>query len=408
MPTLRAAVTLTLVLSLSSSCRDEQAGPKPKRALAPSPASGGAQVKTLDLAPPNLTFRSQATFAGGAITYLGTLVEPAVPQPGQPMRLSHYFRANQPPPPGFNFFVHLIDPINGQMVSNADHAFGGGAAPMGSWPVGRVVEDQHVLQAPAQPTQLVLGFWQDNQRLPVDDPTKHDGEFRMFGPKLGGAAGGPELPEYRAARASKPPVIDGKLDDESWSRAVPVVLTRSFDGSPAQRKTTFRLTWDDAFLYVAFDCEDPDVWGTLLKKDDPIYNEEVVEVFLDANGDGATYNELQVSPHNVNFDASFVSRRSDLPAAMAWESGMATAVLVRGTLDDDHDVDQGWSAEMKIPIAGLNAVPRVPPLKGDVWRFNAYRLEHFVHGKQIEGQSFSPLFVGDFHALPRFGKLLFD
>ena len=26
-------------------------------------------------------------------------------------------------------------------------------------------------------------------------------------------------------------------------------------------------------------------------------------MFLDANADGRTYNELQVSPHNVNFDA---------------------------------------------------------------------------------------------------------
>jgi hypothetical protein len=41
-------------------------------------------------------------------------------------------------------------------------------------------------------------------------------------------------------------------------------------------------------------------------------------------------------------------------------------------------------------------------------RFNVYRLEHIVRLKQIEGQSFSPLFVGDFHALPRFAKLIFD
>jgi hypothetical protein len=87
---------------------------------------------------------------------------------------------------------------------------------------------------------------------------------------------------------------------------------------------------------------------------------------------------------------------------------MKTAVKVRGTIDDDSDKDQGWSAEMAIPIASLNQVPRVPPQKGDVWRFNAYRLEHYVRRQQIDGQSFSPLFVGDFHALPRFGKLIFD
>jgi hypothetical protein len=52
-------------------------------------------------------------------------------------------------------------------------------------------------------------------------------------------------------------------------------------------------------------------------------------------------------------------------------------------------------------------VPHVPPQPGDKWRFNLYRLEH--HGrKQVEGQAFSPLFIGDFHALPRFAWLVFQ
>ena len=63
---------------------------------------------------------------------------------------------------------------------------------------------------------------------------------------------------------------------------------------------------------------------------------------------------------------------------------------------------------MKIPIARLWEVPRTPPQKGDVWRFNLYRLEHLKRRENIEGQSFSPLFVGDFHATPRFGKLIFE
>jgi hypothetical protein len=209
-------------------------------------------------------------------------------------------------------------------------------------------------------------------------------------------------------KTSKAPVIDGKLDDEVWKAAPAVTLTKSFDGSPATRRTVARMLYDDQNIYVAFDCEDPDVWGSKTNRDDDIYNEDVVEIFLDANGDGATYNELEVSPHNVIFDASFVSRRSDLPAAMKWDSGMKSAVQVRGTLDNDADKDEGYSVEMQIPIANLNTVPHVPPQKGDVWRFNLYRLEHLQRRTSIEGQSFSPLFQGDFHNLPRFGKLVFD
>ncbi len=394
---------LALVAVVSFGCRDELAGPKPKVR-----SSGATGVRTLDAVPGDLTYRSGVTWAAGAVTYLGSKVEPRAPKPGEQVTLRHYFVANSPPPQGFHFFMHLVEANTLQMASNLDHEIQGGNAPLGTWPIGKVVEDMHQLQMPQSsgPLGIMLGFWNDSGRLPPDSPQAHDGIGRVFGPKLESAA--PPLPEYHSLKVAKAPTIDGKLDDDAWKSAPAVTLTTSYDGREAQRKTRFRAVYDDQFMYVAFDCDDPDVWGTMLKKDDPIYNEEVVEVFFDADGDGATYNELQVSPHNTNFDASFVARRSDLAEAMKWESGMTTAVEVRGTLDKSDDVDLGWSAEMKIPMANLNHVPRLPPQKGDKWRFNAYRLEHFVHSKSIEGQSFSPLFVGDFHALPRFGWFVFD
>lgn len=397
-------------------CRDEQAGPKNRpppqgQANAAQAPSGG--IRTLENAPADLTFKSGATWASGTIQYLGSKVEPARPTPGQQVRLSHYFVALKPPPQGWTFFLHVVDASSGQQLGNADHELQGGAAPLGSWPVGKVIEDVHVIQMPnyAGPLQFVIGFWQGEARLPVDDrplPAQpaHDGQNRMFGPKLESPQQQP-LPEYRVPRASKAPTIDGKLDDEIWKAAPVVTLNSSMDGSPVSKKTTARILYDDKFLYVAFDAEDADVWGSLRKKDDPIYTEDAVEIFLDANGDGKTYNELQVSPHNVNFDAAFVARRSDLAEAMKWESGMKSAVTIRGTIDNDADKDEGWSAELQIPFDQLMDVPRMPQ-KGDAWRFNLYRLEHLVRRQQIEGQAFSPLFAGDFHHLPRFGKLIFE
>lgn len=396
-------------------CRDEQAGPRPKaaqRPSAPAPApSAPGQVQALDAAPSTFTYTSGATWGGGAVTYLGSIVEPVKPRPGQQVQLRHYFRADKPVQGApWRFFMHVMDDATSQQVGNLDHEIQQGAAPLGTWPQGKIIEDVHGFQMPGNfngVLRLYLGFWNDSGRLVVDTAQLSDGQSRVIGPKLEVGDVKP-LPEYAMARATKAPVIDGKLDDEVWASAREVPLTRSFDGGPITRKTTFRMLWDDAFLYVAFRAEDPDVWGSLKNKDDAIYNEDVVEVFLDANADGRTYNELQVSPHNVNFDASFVARRSDLAEAMKWESGMKTAVFVKGTLDDDSDTDEYWTAEMQIPIANLNTVPRTPPQKGDRWRFNAYRLEHLSRRTSIEGQSFSPLFVGDFHALPRFGWLVFD
>jgi len=63
--------------------------------------------------------------------------------------------------------------------------------------------------------------------------------------------------------------------------------------------------------------------------------------------------------------------------------------------------------EMQIPFDRLAEVPNIPPKPGERWRFNLYRLEHHDR-RTVEGQSFSPLFIGDFHALPRFGWLVFE
>ncbi len=391
------------------SCRDEQAGPPLKAGRAPPAQVQPGTVRTLEQAPTDLTFRSGATWAQGSVVYLGSKVDPPDAKGGMAVRLSHYFAATRPPPQGWQFFVHVVDEASGQMLVNADHEIQNGAAPLQAWPPGKVVEDTHVVNLPAHDGRMraLLGFWQGDLRLSVDDPSAHDGTHRMLGPPIGGSAQ-PSLPEYRAPKVDKAPAIDGSLDDAAWSKAPSVELVGSFDGRKMKLRTTARLVWDEHNLYVAFDCEDPDAWGTLEKHDDPIYNEEVVEVFIDANGDGRSYNEMQVSPRNVTFDASFVARRSDLQAAMAWQSGMQTAVKVRGTVNDASDRDQGWSAEMRIPFSRLTEVPNVPPRPGDRWRFNLYRLEHVVRHQAVEGQAFSPLFVGDFHHLPRFGWLVFE
>lgn len=390
---------LLTLLCLASACRDEQAGPPQRAPRLPPPA----QVRALEAAPADLTFRSGATFAGGAVVYLGSKVTPPSAAPGEQVRLAHYFQAQRPPPRGYGFFVHVVEATSGSMLVNADHEIQDGAAPLATWPVGKVIEDVHTVPMPGVPARVVLGFWNDEGRLPVDDPRAHDGSQRMLGPQLGGGA--PELPEYVITRASRAPTLDGVLDDAAWKDARPVVLRGSFDGRPAQLRTEARLVYDDAALYVAFDIEDPDLWGTLKKRDDPIYEQEVVEVFLDANADGRTYNELQVSPHDVIFDAYFPARRQGMDTS--WDSEMKTALKVRGTLDDASDRDEGWTVEMRIPFARLAEVPHVPPRKGDRWRFNLYRLEH--HGRRaVEGQAFSPLFVGDFHALPRFAWLTFQ
>ena len=391
----RLLIAAAIVAQLTA-CRDELAGPKKRRAAATAPSGPAAPGAA-----------TGATLGGGAVRYKGSRVTTGLGPARDGVQVAHQFEALKPPPPGYRFFVHLVDEASGEILQNVDHDFQGGALPLDQWKVGETVEDRHGFRVPASPSgkvRLVLGFWNDAGRLPVDDASAHRGDGRLLGPVF--ELGREELPTYRAPKAAAAPVIDGQLDDAAWEKAPVAQLKGSYDGRPTQLRTLARVTWDDQFVYLAFDCEDPDAWGTLTKRDDPIYNEEVVEAFFDANGDGRTYNELQVSPNNVQFDAAFVAYRSDLEAAKAWQSSFTTAVKVTGTVNDPSDQDERWTAEMRIPISELMEVPSVPPRPGDRWRFNLYRLEHLGR-RQVEGQAFSPLFKGDFHHLPRFGWLEF-
>ncbi len=210
--------------------------------------------------------------------------------------------------------------------------------------------------------------------------------------------------EYGAVELSTPPAIDGDLSDAAW-RKVP--WTRDFFDSmsfelPRQR-TRAKLAWDRQNLYLAFEVEDDDIQTPYVRDDEPLYNSEVAEIFLDADDNRRTYDEIEISPANKLFDASFVARRVGMD--LSWSSGTQHAVKVDGTLNDPRDVDQGWTAELAIPFARLTAVPHVPPRVGDRWRFDLFRLDHERTG--VYGMAVEPVMVGDFHNLSRYGMLRF-
>jgi len=212
--------------------------------------------------------------------------------------------------------------------------------------------------------------------------------------------------EYVVHRTSGPIQIDGVLAEAAWDRAERAgPFVRSLDGKPCTVQTVARLLWDDDDLYVAFQAEDPDISTPFSKDDEPLYQSNVVEIFLNPSGDLRRYQEIELAPSNALFDASFTGRRQGMD--LSWSSRARHAVHLDGTLNDSRDVDRGWTAELAIPFAALTGMPRARPQRGDKWRFNLYRLRQGP-GQPGEGQAYSPPMVGDFHALDRFATLRFD
>ena len=415
-------IAAALALPLALSCTDPSSPnlPAPRELNAQQTAK--VQPHLLKAMPENVTFPADVSMGGGTIHYLGTdvltgkgldvKVLPGTPvevRRGETVRLRHYFRADKKPDGSWKIFIHGADAAARRNFINADHYPVYGLWPTVRWEPGMVVEDVHDVRIPESAPDTLsgwLGLYRLDTRMKVDEAKQHDGKnrIRAFGLSVTGEAA--PLPTYQAQRRSAPITIDGSLDDPGWKGVKSTgAFVKSLSGKKAKYKTKAKLVWDDEYLYAAFIVEDPDVWGSFEKRDDPIYQEEVVEIFIDADGDGKTYNELELSPRGVIFDAYFPERRKRMD--LSWNSGIEAAARVRGTLNDASDKDDGWDAEMRIPVAKLASVPRWPPQKGDKWRFNLYRLDWHSNREKNEGQAFSPLFVGDFHHLPRFGWLEF-
>jgi hypothetical protein len=182
------------------------------------------------------------------------------------------------------------------------------------------------------------------------------------------------------------------------------------DAEP-QLPTEVRACWDDEHLYLAFVCVDTDIWGTLRQRDDPIYEEEVVEAFLSSSGDVTRYFEFNFSPHNIVFDAAIQCPESGdrhyMKANVAWNcEGLRSAVHVVGTPDDRGDLDEKWTVEVALPFSQIGRGGS-RPADGEEWRANFYRIDRAERG---EFSCWSPTLSDppNFHVPGRFGRLAFS
>lgn len=191
----------------------------------------------------------------------------------------------------------------------------------------------------------------------------------------------------------------------AWS-TIPALppLTLADGNGPALHETQVRLVADSDALYVRFDCTDDDIWATYTRRDDPIYEEEVVEVFL-APGDDVPrrYVEIEVNPDGVLFDA-VVDNPPGRPEAIGVDRSWSCPGIAPTAERDD--AARHWAVTLALPWQ-----PIASAVGGDVsasvWRANFYRIERPRDGS-AEFSCWSPTLTepANFHHPDRFGTLV--
>ncbi len=347
------------------------------------------------------------------IELIAFYTEPLKPKHGESFKVVSFWRFTEDLPGGYKMFFHFEDP-SGEQIFVHDHPFADGRFP--EIPLRKIIrDDASVKELPrwfdSDKMVILTGFFKENARL-IPEPKFNDGKDRLKLPAIEITKPNivrKQLKVYAIAGESrKKTKVDGKLAESFWQNAQSggkFWLTNGLN--LAKQQTNVMVTMDEKYLYFAFDCEDNDVYATLKQNDDKIYDhDDVVEIFIDADGDKDEYWEIQVSAAGVKFDSSFKGgprRNQDV----AWDSGIKYAVQVNGTLNKSDDTDKGWSAEIAIPWTVIADAPHVPAKDGDVWKAYIYRIDRSGGGKAPEFSAWVPPYRGDFHYLRFMGDLVF-
>ncbi|TDW95760.1 carbohydrate-binding family 9-like protein [Dinghuibacter silviterrae] len=228
---------------------------------------------------------------------------------------------------------------------------------------------------------------------------------------------------YVVQKTSVPPHIDGRLDDAAWQTAPWTGDFSDIEGDIRPRprfRTRAKMLWDEHYLYIAAQLEEPDVWATLNHHDDIIFHDNDFEVFVNPDNNARHYFEMEINALGTLFDLYLPEPyRVGGNALISWDAtGLQKAVHIDGTLNHPGDTDRGWTVEMAVPIAAISMGNGTEtPAPGSLWRINFSRVEwdtdvqdgHYVKRQNVPEHNWvwSPQGVINMHFPERWGYLLF-
>jgi hypothetical protein len=180
-----------------------------------------------------------------------------------------------------------------------------------------------------------------------------------------GAEQAPVLPRV-SARID----VDGSLDEPAWKQALvfdTFYETVFGDNRKPVVRTKARLLYDDRYLYVGVECEDPApsrIRAPFVDRDNVFGDQDNFVVFLDPHNDRRSAQEFRVNPRGIQGDAIYndASGNEDFSPDFYYDSAARIT-------------ERGWTAEMRIPFSSLR-YPRGDPQRWGLLLWRNYPREY--------------------------------
>ena len=156
------------------------------------------------------------------------------------------------------------------------------------------------------------------------------------------------LTSFNIKKLDAPIVIDGDISDSAWSRALRIddfVEYFKGDNVAPPARTTAWMAYDDRYFYAAFRNEDPRpaaIRAPFVDRDQVLPDQDYDSLMLDTQNDRRRVVIFRVNPRGVQTDSVLddASGNEDFSPDFFYEAA------AKITLD-------GWTAEMRIPLAAL-------------------------------------------------------
>ncbi len=198
---------------------------------------------------------------------------------------------------------------------------------------------------------------------------------------------------------------DGK--SSQWNKTIWIEVPLLFAKSN-NYQTKVKILYSKRGLYFLFYCEDKRITATMQGDFLDLWNEDVIEIFLQPNPSVPEYFEYELSPLNYELPICIYNQNGSLNSWIPfhYEGSRKTqhGVSVQGGEQKSNAEIHGWTSEIFMPFDLLKPIMNSPPVSGTIWKGNLNRIDYDNGETLWSWQSNS----GDFHEYAKFGIFEFE
>jgi len=225
-----------------------------------------------------------------------------------------------------------------------------------------------------------------------------------------------QQPVYKVSKAGEPIVVDGIMAEASWKNAEvqPFIYFFRLDKPVEKQNSKFRMLWDDANLYLFYECEDTSLTARETQFDGRTYIDDCAEFFVVPVPDSVYMHfgfEINITEVKYDYIVLWKYYNNRTFFISGYNPDYKVKAIFNGTINNDKDKDQGWSMEFAIPFTAFSNFQNVTrPKPGARWAFQAVRQDrNSVEDRFRSTSTLFPVYVYrlDVHQPNRFGLLEF-